>query len=178
MTSSPPLSTSLYVYSFIHLLLSYLVWTDHLCSHAVGHTCWPASWSEFAIVQCKDVWGTWTVHLPLQSSHGLNNENSIDTWICLKEYMIWTFPSPPRSRSKHCCSSSWIHMPYRSFYAAHTAHNAPLRLMNMIGQSQSGTGKTAASILMMLSQVDYSLNKLQVHTIHNQTPLPSWWSCG
>ncbi|KIK10013.1 hypothetical protein K443DRAFT_136113 [Laccaria amethystina LaAM-08-1] len=32
---------------------------------------------------------------------------------------------------------------------------------NMIGQSQSGTGKTAAFVLTMLSQVDFSLNKPQ-----------------
>ncbi|KAH0833237.1 P-loop containing nucleoside triphosphate hydrolase protein [Lanmaoa asiatica] len=32
---------------------------------------------------------------------------------------------------------------------------------NMIGQSQSGTGKTAAFVLTMLSRVDFSLNKTQ-----------------
>ncbi|KXN80691.1 ATP-dependent RNA helicase DBP5, partial [Leucoagaricus sp. SymC.cos] len=32
---------------------------------------------------------------------------------------------------------------------------------NMIGQSQSGTGKTAAFVLTMLSRVDYNLNKPQ-----------------
>ncbi|TFK90663.1 DEAD-domain-containing protein [Polyporus arcularius HHB13444] len=32
---------------------------------------------------------------------------------------------------------------------------------NMIGQSQSGTGKTAAFVLTMLSRVDYSINKPQ-----------------
>lgn len=32
----------------------------------------------------------------------------------------------------------------------------------MIGQSQSGTGKTAAFVLTMLSRVDFSLNKTQV----------------
>lgn len=32
---------------------------------------------------------------------------------------------------------------------------------NMIGQSQSGTGKTAAFILTMLSRIDYSLKKPQ-----------------
>lgn len=36
------------------------------------------------------------------------------------------------------------------------------RPTNMIGQSQSGTGKTAAFVLTMLSRVDYSLNKPQV----------------
>lgn len=33
---------------------------------------------------------------------------------------------------------------------------------NMIGQSQSGTGKTAAFVLTMLSRVDFSKNKPQV----------------
>ncbi|KAG6851137.1 hypothetical protein H0H93_001017 [Arthromyces matolae] len=33
--------------------------------------------------------------------------------------------------------------------------------MNMIGQSQSGTGKTAAFVLTMLSRVDYTINKPQ-----------------
>ncbi|KAF9007923.1 DEAD-domain-containing protein [Cyathus striatus] len=33
--------------------------------------------------------------------------------------------------------------------------------MNMIGQSQSGTGKTAAFVLTMLSRVDFSINKPQ-----------------
>jgi ATP-dependent RNA helicase DDX19/DBP5 len=32
---------------------------------------------------------------------------------------------------------------------------------NMIGQSQSGTGKTAAFVLTMLSRVDFNLNKPQ-----------------
>jgi len=32
----------------------------------------------------------------------------------------------------------------------------------MIGQSQSGTGKTAAFVLTMLSRVDYELHKPQV----------------
>ncbi|KAJ8072280.1 RNA helicase required for poly(A+) mRNA export [Marasmius tenuissimus] len=32
---------------------------------------------------------------------------------------------------------------------------------NMIGQSQSGTGKTAAFVLTMLSRIDYSINKPQ-----------------
>ena len=31
----------------------------------------------------------------------------------------------------------------------------------MIGQSQSGTGKTAAFVLTMLSRIDYDLNKPQ-----------------
>jgi ATP-dependent RNA helicase DDX19/DBP5 len=38
------------------------------------------------------------------------------------------------------------------------------RPTNMIGQSQSGTGKTAAFVLTMLSQVDFSLNKPQVRS--------------
>lgn len=37
-----------------------------------------------------------------------------------------------------------------------------IRPTNMIGQSQSGTGKTAAFVLTMLSRVDYSINKTQV----------------
>ena len=32
----------------------------------------------------------------------------------------------------------------------------------MIGQSQSGTGKTAAFVLTMLSRVDFTKNKTQV----------------
>jgi hypothetical protein len=32
----------------------------------------------------------------------------------------------------------------------------------MIGQSQSGTGKTAAFVLTMLSRIDFSKNKTQV----------------
>jgi ATP-dependent RNA helicase DDX19/DBP5 len=36
------------------------------------------------------------------------------------------------------------------------------RPTNMIGQSQSGTGKTAAFVLTMLSRVDFSTNKPQV----------------
>jgi predicted Abi (CAAX) family protease len=34
--------------------------------------------------------------------------------------------------------------------------------MNMIGQSQSGTGKTAAFVLTMLSRIDFSKNQPQV----------------
>lgn len=38
----------------------------------------------------------------------------------------------------------------------------------MIGQSQSGTGKTAAFVLTMLSRVDFSINKPQVgETLRN-----------
>ncbi len=37
---------------------------------------------------------------------------------------------------------------------------------NMIGQSQSGTGKTAAFVLTMLSRVDYSINKPQVRSTY------------
>ena len=37
-----------------------------------------------------------------------------------------------------------------------------IRPTNMIGQSQSGTGKTAAFVLTMLSRVDYDLQKPQV----------------
>ena len=33
---------------------------------------------------------------------------------------------------------------------------------HMIGQSQSGTGKTAAFVLTMLSRIDYSKNEPQV----------------
>jgi len=36
---------------------------------------------------------------------------------------------------------------------------------NMIGQSQSGTGKTAAFVLTMLSRVNTELNKPQVRPI-------------
>ena len=35
----------------------------------------------------------------------------------------------------------------------------------MIGQSQSGTGKTAAFVLTMLSRVDFSVNKPQVRPL-------------
>jgi superfamily II DNA/RNA helicase len=38
----------------------------------------------------------------------------------------------------------------------------PTSPQNMIGQSQSGTGKTAAFVLTMLSRVDFSKNKTQV----------------
>lgn len=38
----------------------------------------------------------------------------------------------------------------------------------MIGQSQSGTGKTAAFVLTMLSRVDFSKNKPQVRLPHHQ----------
>jgi len=34
----------------------------------------------------------------------------------------------------------------------------------MIGQSQSGTGKTAAFVLTMLSRIDYTVNKTQVRS--------------
>lgn len=37
---------------------------------------------------------------------------------------------------------------------------------NMIGQSQSGTGKTAAFVLNMLSRVDYEIQKTQVRSYH------------
>lgn len=42
----------------------------------------------------------------------------------------------------------------------------------MIGQSQSGTGKTAAFVLTMLSRVDFSLNKPQVRSsfVLQETP--------
>lgn len=36
---------------------------------------------------------------------------------------------------------------------------------NMIGQSQSGTGKTAAFVLTMLSRIDFSINKPQVPSL-------------
>ena len=35
----------------------------------------------------------------------------------------------------------------------------------MIGQSQSGTGKTAAFVLTMLSRVDFNLDKPQVSVL-------------
>lgn len=40
-----------------------------------------------------------------------------------------------------------------------------IRPTNMIGQSQSGTGKTAAFVLTMLSRVDYNLQKPQVSCV-------------
>ncbi|CDO71839.1 hypothetical protein BN946_scf184939.g63 [Trametes cinnabarina] len=40
----------------------------------------------------------------------------------------------------------------------------------MIGQSQSGTGKTAAFVLTMLSRVDFSINKPQVHSNTSDGP--------
>jgi ATP-dependent RNA helicase DDX19/DBP5 len=40
----------------------------------------------------------------------------------------------------------------------------------MIGQSQSGTGKTAAFVLTMLSRIDFSLNKPQVPPPHLSLP--------
>jgi ATP-dependent RNA helicase DDX19/DBP5 len=39
----------------------------------------------------------------------------------------------------------------------------------MIGQSQSGTGKTAAFVLTMLSRVDFSINKPQVCSLYQTT---------
>jgi ATP-dependent RNA helicase DDX19/DBP5 len=36
---------------------------------------------------------------------------------------------------------------------------------NMIGQSQSGTGKTAAFVLTMLSRIDFSRNSTQVRAL-------------
>ncbi|KAG1887074.1 P-loop containing nucleoside triphosphate hydrolase protein [Suillus subluteus] len=42
-----------------------------------------------------------------------------------------------------------------------TCSAATARKSNMIGQSQSGTGKTAAFVLTMLSRVDFSKNKTQ-----------------
>ncbi|KJA14422.1 hypothetical protein HYPSUDRAFT_208729 [Hypholoma sublateritium FD-334 SS-4] len=44
---------------------------------------------------------------------------------------------------------------------ARTAHRDPGRPTNMIGQSQSGTGKTAAFVFTMLTRIDYDLNKPQ-----------------
>jgi len=37
----------------------------------------------------------------------------------------------------------------------------------MIGQSQSGTGKTAAFVLTMLSRIDYELQAPQVNNNNN-----------
>lgn len=45
-----------------------------------------------------------------------------------------------------------------------TALNEPSP-QNMIAQSQSGTGKTAAFVLTMLSRVDYSKNVPQVRWV-------------
>jgi hypothetical protein len=39
---------------------------------------------------------------------------------------------------------------------------APTRPQNMIGQSQSGTGKMVAFVLTMLNRIDFSKNKTQV----------------
>jgi len=38
----------------------------------------------------------------------------------------------------------------------------------MIGQSQSGTGKTAAFVLTMLSRIDYNKNEPQVWDVQDQ----------
>lgn len=42
----------------------------------------------------------------------------------------------------------------------------------MIAQSQSGTGKTAAFVLAMLSRVDASIQHPQVWQIKNKNTLP------
>lgn len=44
----------------------------------------------------------------------------------------------------------------------------PIRPRNMIGQSQSGTGKTAAFVLTMLSRVDESNPATQVRARYTQ----------
>jgi superfamily II DNA/RNA helicase len=45
-------------------------------------------------------------------------------------------------------------------------HNFPIiSPQHMIGQSQSGTGKTAAFVLTMLSRINYSLSKPQARVI-------------
>ena len=43
----------------------------------------------------------------------------------------------------------------------------------MIGQSQSGTGKTAAFVLTMLSRVDFSINKPQVSGARGRAQIPA-----
>lgn len=45
---------------------------------------------------------------------------------------------------------------------------------NMIAQSQSGTGKTAAFSLTMLSRVDPQLHAVQVHCMIYRTRIIDW----
>ena len=55
-----------------------------------------------------------------------------------------------------------LNNPYAFFDPHISVYCSPSRSpQNMIGQSQSGTGKTAAFVLTMLSRVDFSLNKPQ-----------------
>ena len=62
------------------------------------------------------------------------------------------FPSSLRTRA---CQNSLVTFP-------HMNSSRIISPQNMIGQSQSGTGKTAAFVLTMLSRVDFSKNRPQV----------------
>lgn len=76
--------------------------------------------------------------------------------------MLLRFRSPPRFKNALYRYFSPIRETLQYFHAKYY-HRSPLSSpQNMIGQSQSGTGKTAAFVLTMLSRVDFSKNKTQV----------------
>lgn len=69
---------------------------------------------------------------------------------CVRVSLPWHSVLLPRSPPTDL---SWLDMRF--------VHTRP---QNMIGQSQSGTGKTAAFTLTMLSRTDFSLQKTQVRS--------------
>jgi hypothetical protein len=78
-----------------------------------------------------------------------------------------TWVSPSHQRSKNALSRSYCLI---RMYGATALHDASYLFLlfspqNMIGQSQSGTGKTAAFVLTMLSRVDFSKNQPQVRLL-------------
>ena len=96
---------------------------------------------------------------------------SLESQICWKACMIWSSPDHLKSKNVlcHCYLPTRKHenlvlLPRDIL----TNTNKPLcRPRNMIGQSQSGTGKTAAFVLTMLSRIDPNLKAPQVRiSIH------------
>jgi ATP-dependent RNA helicase DDX19/DBP5 len=79
---------------------------------------------------------------------------TIDIPICWKAFMRWNSRNLPKFRNVLCPYSFLIRM---NFTIVHTNYSP----RNMIGQSQSGTGKTAAFVLTMLSRIDYDRQVVQ-----------------
>jgi ATP-dependent RNA helicase DDX19/DBP5 len=89
--------------------------------------------------------------------------------ISSKESSTWVSINHPRSKKKpflFCSSTRQYRLSYVFCnYLFVDPEHFTGRPTNMIGQSQSGTGKTAAFVLTMLSRVDFNLDKPQVSVL-------------
>lgn len=95
-----------------------------------------------------------------------------------KEFTRWDSKNLQRFKRGLYLSSCKTREHFSSLQTSELTYSSHLQTSprNMIGQSQSGTGKTAAFALTMLSRVDMDLKAPQVRHSIPSFPCPSFWS--